>query len=86
MHLRAGASARMATIRSGTTFLLRLGFRWLLVEVVVLSGLLGGVDVWWGDEPGGAVGHVDGPLFLVDEVVVVAAEEGAVFCAGGSVV
>ena len=58
----------------------------LLVEVVVLSGLLGGVDVWWWDEPGGAVGHVDGPLFFVDEVVVVAAEEGAVVGAGGSLV
>ena len=51
-----------------------------------MSGLLGGVDVWWWDEPGDAVGHVDGPLFFVDEVVVVAAEEGAVFGAGGAVV
>ena len=53
---------------------------------MVLSGLLGGVDVWWWDEPGDAVWHVDGPLFFVDEVVVVGAEEGAVVGAGGSVV
>ena len=46
--------------------------------VVVASGFLVGVDVGWGDEPGGAGFHGDGPVFFVDEVVVVAAEEGSV--------
>jgi hypothetical protein len=46
--------------------------------VVVASGFFGGVDVGWGDEPGDAGGDVDLPLFFVDEVVVVGAEEDAV--------
>jgi hypothetical protein len=55
-------------------------------EVVVLLGFLGGVDVAWGCEPWDAVAGVDGPLFFVDEVVVMGAEEGAVVGAGGAVV
>jgi hypothetical protein len=52
--------------------------------VVVLSGLLAGVDVGWRDEPGGPVFEVDFPLFFVDQMVVVGAEEDAVVGAGGS--
>jgi hypothetical protein len=52
--------------------------------VVVLSGLLAGVDVGWRDEPGDAVFHVDFPLLFVDQVVVVAAEQDAVVGVGGS--
>jgi hypothetical protein len=45
------------------------------VEVVVASGLSGGVDVWWGDEFGSAVGGEAGlPVALVDVGVVSAAE------------
>ena len=49
-----------------------------------MSGLLAGVDVGWRDEPGDAVFDVDCPQFLVDEVMVVGAEEDAVVGAGGS--
>ena len=51
-----------------------------------MSGLLAWVDVGWRDEPGDAVVDVDFPLFFVDEVVVVGAEEGAVVGVGGSAV
>jgi hypothetical protein len=45
------------------------------VEVVVAFGLSGGVDVWWGDEFGAAVGGEAGlPVALVDVGVVSAAE------------
>jgi hypothetical protein len=58
-----------------------------LCSVVVVSAwFLFGVDVGWGDEPGDAGSHVDRPLFFVDEVVVVGAEEGAVVGVGGSAV
>jgi len=53
---------------------------------VVLLGFLGGVDVARWCVPGDAVFAGDGPLFFVDEMVVVAAEECAVACAGGAVV
>ena len=49
-----------------------------------MSGLLAGVDVGWRDEPGDPVFDVDFPLFFVDQVVVVGAEEDAVVGAGGS--
>ena len=51
--------------------------------VVVLSGLLAWVDVGRGDEPGDAVFDVDFPLFFVDQMVVVGAEEDAVVGAVG---
>ena len=54
--------------------------------VVVASWCLVGVDVWWWGEPGHAGGHVDPPLFLVDDVVVVAAEQGAVLGSRGAAV
>jgi hypothetical protein len=54
--------------------------------VVVSLGFLGGVDVGWRDEPGDAGFDVDLPLFFVDEVVVMGAQEGAVVGAGGSAV
>ena len=54
--------------------------------VVVAAWCLVGVDVGWGDEPGDACFHIDAPLFLVDEVVVVAAEQGPVVCSGGAAV
>ncbi|GAA1274239.1 hypothetical protein GCM10009589_30680 [Arthrobacter pascens] len=54
--------------------------------VVVAAGFLVGVDVRWRDEPGDAGSHVDGPLFFVDEVVVMGAQEGAVVGAGGAAV
>ena len=54
--------------------------------MVVSLGFLAGVDVGWGDEPGDAVFDVDCPLFFVDEVVVMGAEEGAIVGAGGSAV
>jgi hypothetical protein len=59
---------------------------WGWFEVVVLLGFLGGVDVAWGCEPGDAVEGVDGPLFFVDEVVVMGAEQDAVADVGGAVV
>ena len=52
---------------------------------MVLLGFLLWVDVGWGDVPGDAGAELDGPLFFVDEVVVVCAEECAVVgggCAG----
>jgi hypothetical protein len=54
--------------------------------VVVASGCLFGVDVWWWGEPGHACCDVDTPVFFVDEVVVVAAEQGAVFGPCGAAV
>ena len=54
--------------------------------VVVSLGFLAGVDVGWRDEPGDAVFDLDLPLLFVDEVVVMAAEEGAVLGAGCSAV
>jgi hypothetical protein len=57
-----------------------------VVVLVVAAGCLFGVDVGWGDEPGDAGLHVDGPLFFVDEVVVAGAEECAVVGVGGSAV
>ena len=53
---------------------------------MVASWCLVGVDVGWGDEPGDAGVHGDGPLFFVDEVVVVGAEEGAVVGSCGAAV
>jgi hypothetical protein len=41
------------------------------VEVVVASGFLAWVDVRGRDEPGDAGAELDGPLFFVDQVVVV---------------
>ena len=58
----------------------------LSAVVVVASGFLVGVDVRWRDEPGDAGFEVDLPVFFVDEVVVVGAEEDAVVGAGGSAV
>ncbi len=55
-------------------------------EVVVLLGCLVGVEVGWGDKSGCVVDGGDGPLFFVDEVVVVAAEQDAVVDGGGSFV
>jgi hypothetical protein len=52
--------------------------------MMVASGLLVWVDVGWRDEPGDAGVDLDGPLFFVDEVVVMGAQEGAVVGAGGS--
>ena len=43
-----------------------------------------GVEFGWGFEPGDFVGDFDGPVFFVDEVVVVTAEQDAVGGAGGS--
>jgi hypothetical protein len=61
--------------------------RWSLCSVVVVaSGFLLGVDVGWWGEPGDAGVDVDFPVFFVDEVVVVGAEEDAVVGAGGSAV
>ena len=53
-------------------------------EVVVASGFLAGVDVGWRDEPGDAGADLDGPVFFVDYVVVVGAEQCRVFCSGCS--
>ncbi|GAT89809.1 hypothetical protein CVCC1112_4468 [Paenarthrobacter nicotinovorans] len=52
--------------------------------VVVASWCLVGVDVGWGDEPGDAVLDGDAPVFFVDEVVVVGAEQGGVVCSCGA--
>ena len=60
--------------------------RWWRFEVVVLLGFLGGVDVARGYVPGDAVSGVDGPLFFVHEVMVVAAQECAVAGISGAVV
>jgi hypothetical protein len=54
--------------------------------VVVAAGFLVGVDVGWGDEPGDAGFEVDFPVFFVDQVVMVGAEQDAVVGAGGSAV
>jgi hypothetical protein len=48
------------------------------VEVVVAAGFSVGAEFWWGFEPRHPAGDFDGPLFLVDEVVVMAAEQDAV--------
>jgi hypothetical protein len=53
---------------------------------VVAAGFLAGVDVGWRDEPGDAVCDGDLPLFFMDEVVMVGAEQDAVVGAGGSAV
>ena len=58
----------------------------LCAVVVVAAGFLVGVDVEWRADPGDAGSHVDGPLFFVDEVVVMGAQEGAVVGVGGSAV
>lgn len=58
----------------------------LFAEVVVALGFLVGVEVGWRGEPGDAGAEVDGPLFFVDDVVVVGAEECSVVGAGGSAV
>src|SRR6476620_369707 len=55
-------------------------------EVVVSSGGLLGVEVGWRDEPGDAVAGLDGPLFFVDQVVMVGTKECSVVCAGGAAV
>jgi hypothetical protein len=55
-------------------------------EVVVSLWLLVWVDVGWWFEPGDAGFDLDGPLFFVDEVVVMGAEQGSVVGAGGSAV
>jgi hypothetical protein len=60
------------------------GGAFLCSVVVVSAGCLFGVDVGWGDEPGDAGSHVDRPLFFVDEVVVVGAEQGGVVCSCGA--
>ena len=52
--------------------------------MVVSLGVLAGVDVGWRDEPGHAFGDLDLPLFLVDEVVVMGTQQGAVVGAGCS--
>ena len=52
---------------------------------MVLLGFLGGVDVRRRDIPGDAVFDTDFPLFFVDEVVMVAAQEGTVVGGGGPV-
>jgi hypothetical protein len=51
---------------------------------VVAAGFSLGVEFWWWFEPGDFVGDFDGPVFFVDEVVVVAAEQDAVVGVGGS--
>ena len=55
-------------------------------EVSVPLGPLAWVDVGWRDEPGDPGVDLGGPLFLVDEVVVMGAEQGSVVCTGGSAV
>jgi hypothetical protein len=52
--------------------------------MVVSSGFLTGGDVGWRDEPRDTRFDLDFPLFLVDEVVVMGAQKGAVVGAGGS--
>ena len=42
-----------------------------LREVVVLSGFLVGVEVGWRYVPGSSGAGLDGPLFFVDQVMVV---------------
>ncbi|MDP9693646.1 UNVERIFIED_ORG: hypothetical protein J2X79_001194 [Arthrobacter globiformis] len=54
------------------------------MEVVVAAGCSAGVEFWWGFEPGHLVGDFDVPVFFVDEVVVVAAEQDAVAGSSGS--
>ena len=56
----------------------------LQAEVSVPSGCPGGVEVGWRDEPGDAGAHLDAPVFLVDHVVVMGAEQGSVAGSGGS--
>ena len=41
-----------------------------MVQVVVASGFLAWVDVWGRDELGDAGAELDGPVFFVDQVVV----------------
>jgi hypothetical protein len=53
-------------------------------EVVVSSRDLAWVDVGWRDEPGYSGFDLDLPLLFVDQMVVMAAQERAVVCAGGS--
>src|SRR3954452_19387309 len=48
------------------------------------SGLSFGVDPGWRGEPREAVDHVDGPVAVVDDLVVVSAEQGEVVEAGRS--
>src|SRR6478735_1823450 len=55
-------------------------------EVVVSSGCLVGVEVGWRDEPGNSRAGLDGPLFFVDQVVMVGTQERSVVCAGGTAV
>lgn len=55
-------------------------------EVQVASGCLAGIDVGWGFEPCHAGVHGDGPAFFVDDVVMVAAQQGAVVGSGGAAV
>jgi hypothetical protein len=55
-------------------------------SIVVAAWFLVWVDVGWRDEPGDAGFDLDGPVFFVDEVVVMGAEEGSVVGAGGSAV
>jgi hypothetical protein len=43
-----------------------------------------GVEFWRGFEPRDLVGDFDGPVFFVNEVVVMAAEQDAVPGSGGS--
>src|SRR6478735_9316803 len=64
----------------------RLNNRALLVgpEVSVPAGCPGGVEVGWWDEPGDAGPHLDGPVFFVDHVVVMGAEQGSVVGSGGA--
>src|SRR6478672_5052429 len=53
-------------------------------EVVVSAGCLVWVEVGWRDEPGNARAGLDGPLFFVDQVVMVGTQECSVVCAGGA--
>lgn len=88
MAVAVRSRALSATPRGTPAFLWRLfppRWWWGWFEVVVLLGFLLRVDVAWGCEPGDAVAGVDGPLFFVDEVVVMGTEQGAVNGVGGAV-
>src|SRR3954447_14040396 len=50
------------------------------------SGLSFGVDPGWRGEPREAVDHVDPPVPVVDDLVVMSAEQGEVVEAGGAAV
>jgi hypothetical protein len=71
-HLRCWALTGVVCSARAQPIAPRVVFRACSVpELLVSAGCLFGVDVGWRDEPRDAGLHVDGPLFFVDEVVVV---------------